>query len=166
MGFILSTPHLRMENSRQRHCGVRSPRFSRSEKYEPFTFKPGHFPPLPHRLEDSSETMEDCKNTIWDQFPAHGLRVTQSHGPGMLMDMLHDVTSVMQHVRSVPFARNAETFRTSPYEYEAVSLVHSIDLRLATYPSAYHLFCIDSSMEVDVRRLFCLIEVENAVADG
>ena len=72
---------------------------------------------------------------------------------------------MMQFVRETPFAKNRDS-GTSPYEYEAVSLARSLDLRLPTYPTAYHLLCADPSVEVDVRRLYALIQVENEVAEG
>ena len=163
VGAIPSAPSPSEE--RFRPSRRRVPSFSRSEKFNVFTFKTGDYPPLPARFDEVAEKMEEAKAVTWQQFPSHGLRVEETHGPGMLLDMLFDVTSVMQHVRSHTFVKS-EFSRVSPYEYEAVSLARSLDLRLATYPSAYHALVIDPSLEVDIRRLYCILEVENAVFEG
>ena len=152
-GALTSSPPVRTFGRTSSRRAV-MPSLSEPNKFDAFTFKENDFPPLPERFTDVAHIMDSLKEITWRQFPTQDLRVEESHGPGMLQNFLYGVKSVTQHVRSINFYRRNDVSWPGSVEYEAFSLARSLDLRLSSYPTAYHLFCIDPSVEVDIRRLY------------
>ena len=121
---------------------------------------PSHFRhpkvlPLLRRLRDIKQT----------RFPTPDISVEIFRGPGILVGLLHRDTTLSHHVAKTHFT-TLDNGRPGASEYEAVSLARSLDIRLGSYPTAYHFLANDLSAEVDLRRLYAIIKVESMVRIG
>ena len=127
----------------------------------------GTFPQLPEHFkhERVRPYINKLKRIVQSRFPPPELSLDMFRGPGILSGYLQKHTTLSQYVASKSFIP-LDNGRPNSSEFEATSLAHSLDLRLASYPSAFHMLAVDISAEVDLRRLYAIIKVEDFVKQG
>ena len=124
-------------------------------------------PNLPEHLNHPSiiPMLRRLKSIKQSRFPTPEISRPVFRGPGILVGFLQHDTTISHHVAKCSFA-TLENGRAGASEFEAVSIARSLDLRLGSFPTAYHFLSADLSAEVDLRRLYALLKVESMTKLG